>query len=326
MRRLRAKKHQFGAAEWPSTLGEHRGAAVKLMARKSSCDQAALRAAGTDAVSVTEISRMSWWNGKKSTEPGTPPHPAGDPHLESPAAGVPSVAAETPPSPPAQSGAEYQPPTAVSTPCEVPPAPPALASPRSTGELATSNASGNEPDATAQPGQELLQTLMETQQQLVREQAGLREQFDARMRSDEVQNRALDRLLDELRDYKSNFVRQQQQPLLREIIDCYDFATRESLRLSNPAPDGEAGTGTTGAASLGVLSQMLIDLLSRYDIEPYRHDGPQFDGKWQQCVKTVPCDALERDKQVAETGAIGFRQGDLIIRREQVVVYKYRAG
>lgn len=325
MRRLRAKKHQFGAAEWPSTLGEHRGAAVKLLVRKSSCDQAALRAAGTDAVSVTEIRRMSWWNGKKSTEAGTPPIPAGEMPLASPAAGVPAVAGETPPSPPAQTGAECQPPSAVSTPCEVPPVPATLAAPRSAGELAPSNASGSELDATALPGQVPLQELMETQQQLVREQAGLREQFDARMRSDEVQNRALDRLLDEMRDYKSNFVRQQQQPLLREIIDCYDFATRESQRLSNPAPDGEAGTGTE-AASLGILSQMLIDLLSRYDIEPYRHDGPQFDGKWQQCVKTVPCDALERDKQVAETGAIGFRQGDLIIRREQVIVYKYRAG
>lgn len=153
------------------------------------------------------------------------------------------------------------------------------------------------------------------------EQARLRELFESRLRSDEVQNRSLDRLLDELRDYKANFVRQQWQPLLREVIDCHDFAAKESQRLS-----AAESTAPEASASLGVLRQMLLDLLSRYDIEPYRHESELFDAKWQQCIKTVFSSNPEDDKRIAEQGVPGFRQGDQLVRREQVVVYKFKSG
>lgn len=166
-----------------------------------------------------------------------------------------------------------------------------------------------------------LDELFAIQKRQAEELARLRELFESRLRSDDVQNRSLDRLLDELRDYKANFVRQQWQPLLREVIDCHDFAAKESQRLS-----AAESSGPEASASLGVLRQMLLDLLSRYDIEPYRHESELFDAKWQQCIKTVFSSNPEDDKRIAEQGVPGFRQGEQLVRREQVVVYKFKSG
>lgn len=270
------------------------------------------------AAFVAENIPMSWWPGRKVTDETNLPPGAG-------AATVPSSLSAGSPLPEGLPSATD--PTSVAAdprselPCSSEPSPASGAPVQQSPDSGGAGAGTDTPPAWAAE-------LTEANRSLIAEQTRLRELFDSRLRSDDVQNRALDRLLDELRDYKSNFVRQQQQPLLREIIDCFDFATREAERLSalRTEPEETASPAAEAGRSFGVLAQMLVDLLSRYDIEPYRHDGPLFDAKMQQCVKTVPCDSPDRDKQVAEVGASGFRMGDQIIRREQVVVFKYRAG
>ena len=51
-------------------------------------------------------------------------------------------------------------------------------------------------------------------QDLASKQDELRNLFESRIRSDEVQLKALERLHDQLREYKNNFIRQEMQPLL----------------------------------------------------------------------------------------------------------------
>lgn len=155
---------------------------------------------------------------------------------------------------------------------------------------------------------------------MVQLQHELKALFESRIHSDEVQGKSVERLSDELRDYKANFIRQQMLPLLKELIFCYDFATGEAQRLRNPEPTGNADP----LRSLDMLGQMLIDVLFKYDVEPYRCAGEQFDPKEQQCSRTVPTDIDTEDKKIAGTGATGFRSPTGIIRREQVTVYKFR--
>src|SRR5262249_13275852 len=70
------------------------------------------------------------------------------------------------------------------------------------------------------------------------------------------------------------------------------------------------------------LRQMLADILAKYDVEPYRSPGPEFDRREQQCVRTVPTTNEADEKKIAVVGAVGFRMADHIIRKEQVTVYK----
>lgn len=157
-------------------------------------------------------------------------------------------------------------------------------------------------------------------QDLAAKQDDLRELFESRIRSEEIQTKALERLDDQVRDYKANFIHQQMQPLLRDFIYCYDYAADEVERAER---DGPPATPQETARAFDHLRQMVADVLSKYDVEPYRVPGPEFDRRQQQCVRTVPT-AIEADeKKVASVGAIGFRLADQIIRKEQVTVYKY---
>jgi molecular chaperone GrpE (heat shock protein) len=160
-------------------------------------------------------------------------------------------------------------------------------------------------------------------QDLGAKQEELRALFEARIRSDEVQAKALERLSDQLRDYKQNFIRQEMQPLLRDLIYCYDFAADEADRAS---VDGSTPSPREIAHAFSHLKQMVADVLAKYDVEPYRASGQDFDRREQQCVRTVPTAVEADEKKVAAVGAIGFRLAEQIIRKEQVTVYKYAPG
>ena len=158
--------------------------------------------------------------------------------------------------------------------------------------------------------------------ELARGLEDLRDLFEARIRSDESQAKALETLHDQLRESKANFVRQEMQPLFRDLIFCYDFAANETeARQGEDAP----ACGDT-ARAFDHLRQMIADVLAKYDVEPFRAPGREFDRREQQCVKTVATDVPAEDKHVAAIGAVGFRVGDLIVRKEQVTVYKLSAS
>lgn len=166
--------------------------------------------------------------------------------------------------------------------------------------------------------------LMPKVEEVVTRQQDLLRMFESRLRSDDVQAKALERLHDELRQYKTNFIRQEMAPLFKDVIFCHDFVTKELARLKQAQPD--AGVAALPACrSFEMLGQMLLDLLFKYDIEPFRMEGEQFDAKRQQCAQTIPTDDAARDKVIADQGVVGFQSPDGIIRREQVSVYKYKA-
>lgn len=154
--------------------------------------------------------------------------------------------------------------------------------------------------------------------------------FDSRLRSDDVQGKTLERLHDELQQYKSNFVRQAMAPLLKEIIFCHDFVAQQHDRLKES--ESAESTGT----ALDAIRQMLVDALFKFDVEPFRcEEAPDdstadgavaFDPRTQQCLKTIPTDQPDLDKRIAARGACGFRSGETILRRELVSVYKYTAS
>jgi molecular chaperone GrpE (heat shock protein) len=162
--------------------------------------------------------------------------------------------------------------------------------------------------------------LLRKQQELNDAQRALNELFSTRLRSDEAQARAVEKLHDELRQYKANFVRQQLLPMLKEVIFCHDFVSAHMERLASENIE------QPGHRPLEATRQMLIDLLFKYDVEPYRSEGEPFDPKTQQCTHTIPIDRPEADKTVATRGLPGFRGPEGIVRREQVSVYKFTPG
>ena len=139
-------------------------------------------------------------------------------------------------------------------------------------------------------------------QDLSAKQDGLRELFEARIRSDEVQAKALERLHDQVLEYKTNFVRQEMQPLLRDLIYCYDYAADEVERSGRGGPPP---TAQETARAFDHLRQMVADVLAKYDVVPYRWRA-EFDRREQQCVRTVPTTVETKKRRSPSSGRSAF--------------------
>ena len=146
--------------------------------------------------------------------------------------------------------------------------------------------------------------------------------FETRLQSDEAQARALQLLHDQLQDYKGNFIRQAISPVLKDLMFCLDFVTDEIERLGK---NGDVQSAlTANVKSFEYIKNMLTDVLFKYDVEPYRSEDEFFDRKSQQCLRTIATSVEADDKKIAIRGVIGYREGEIILRKEQVTVYRYQ--
>lgn len=174
---------------------------------------------------------------------------------------------------------------------------------------------------SAQPSEEtspkVLDELQSAQAGLQAGQEELRKLFESRIHSDQVQSRALERLHEELKGNRELLKRSEMAPVLKDIIFCHDFVAKE---LQHDADGGEPDW----RKSFEMLGQMLLDVLFKYDVEPFSGDSDEFDRTCQQCVKTESTDKPEQDRRIASVGLSGFRSEDRILRREQVTVFRYR--
>lgn len=190
------------------------------------------------------------------------------------------------------------------------------------GVLSTSDAPAHsEPPPPPTPAVDLA-PIEDALRKVADEQAALRRLFESRLHSDDVQAKAFQRLHDQLTDYRTHFIRQQMTPLLKDVIFCYDFAEQEGKRLS--ARREEPNTIDALLASIDQLRQMLLDVLYKFDVEPFRVEGDGFDRARQQAIGTVLTDDPGQDKCVAERGLAGFSLLETTLRREHVKVYKTR--
>lgn len=164
---------------------------------------------------------------------------------------------------------------------------------------------------------EALDELRGEQTEIRSEQSELRKLFESRIHSDQVQSRALERLHEELKGSRELLKRSEMAPILKDIIFCHDFVAKE---LQHDEDGGEPDW----RKSFEMLGQMLLDVLFKYDVEPFSGDSDEFDRTCQQCVKTESTDEPEQDRRIASVGLSGFRNEDRIIRREQVTVFRYR--
>jgi molecular chaperone GrpE (heat shock protein) len=159
--------------------------------------------------------------------------------------------------------------------------------------------------------------------QLGARQEELNRLFESRIGSEEAQAKAMESMHDQLRDYKTNFVREEMKPLLRDLTFCYDFAAEELEGARSALDGGKSLSVRETTRAFEHIMQMIADVLGKYDIEAFRSESANFDQKIQQCVRTVPTQLEADHKKIAAVGAVGFRSSDLVIRKEQVTVYKY---
>lgn len=137
--------------------------------------------------------------------------------------------------------------------------------------------------------------------------------FNDRFREDKLKQQAFDRLYDELKQYKDQFVFQSQKPVFLDLILLYD----DVGRMVKSANDAE------WEKKLGFLQEMIREILYRRDVEVIDETPATFDKNCQKALRRVTTGDPAQDFAVKELVRDGFQWDGKVLRPQEVIVYRY---
>ena len=124
---------------------------------------------------------------------------------------------------------------------------------------------------------------------------GLQMLFDREIRAEATRERIVDRLHAELQEYKQDFLLRVQWPIFIDLIQLHDDIGK--MIEAQPADEPDQAAALRG--TLESIRTAIEDTLYRQGVEPFQHEGEDFDPRRQRSVSTVPTDDPERNKTIA---------------------------
>ncbi|MCK6505987.1 nucleotide exchange factor GrpE [Myxococcota bacterium] len=152
------------------------------------------------------------------------------------------------------------------------------------------------------------------------EVGSIREFVEQQSRRDEVQQKAFDALYTELKQYKEDFIYQQEKPLLLDLLLFYD-----SLNWFQQSLVKQEMSAEVIADSFQYLIDEFLELLYRRDVVPME-GRERFDRETQKAIKVVYDADPAADYAVRQVLKRGFSRGSRILRPEEVVISRFDAG
>jgi len=153
---------------------------------------------------------------------------------------------------------------------------------------------------------------------LSNEVSSLSQTVENRLNYDATKEKAFDRLYAELDELKKNATFEQIRPLYMDLILLYDRIenTQYELSLSDSIP-------STVINLFNSISDELIEILSRREIELIKNNTTSFDPVYQRAIGTQPTCLIDENNQVDRIVRRGFIFRDRVLRAEEVIVKKY---
>ena len=150
------------------------------------------------------------------------------------------------------------------------------------------------------------------------EVSALKDAIADRKESEAVQQKAFDTLYEELKQYKEDFLYQNEKALLLDLLLFYDSLNwfQSSLVKKEMSPE-------VIADSFQYLIDEMVELLYRRDVLPMEATET-FDRKRQKVIKTVPTTTQEDDYTIDSILKRGFTRGGRVLRAEEVVVRRFQ--
>lgn len=148
--------------------------------------------------------------------------------------------------------------------------------------------------------------------------AELKALFQERLTADAAKDKAFDKLYEELRQYKDDFLFQAEKPLLLDLLLFYDSLNwfQESLIKQEMSPD-------VIADSFQYLIDEFLEILYRRDVNPM-DETDTFDVKLHKAVKVIDAEDDSEDYKVKQVLKRGFTRADRALRAEDVVIARVK--
>ena len=151
----------------------------------------------------------------------------------------------------------------------------------------------------------------------------IKAELASRASYDAAKEKAIDKLSEELKLYRDNFIFQSQKPVFVELIMLYDNL-EQTLNLVEDGQTHDAATCLTVKNNLRNIKEELLEILYRRDVTPFVEHPETLDYKLHKTVGTVATGIEGENNKVDSIRKTGFRWNDKVIRPEEVVIKKYR--
>jgi len=151
------------------------------------------------------------------------------------------------------------------------------------------------------------------------EVAALRGAIAKQAEGDSTQQKAFDTLYEELKQYKEDFIFQNEKSLLLDLLLFYDSLNwfQASLIKKEMSPE-------VVADSFQYLLDEILEVLYRRDVLPME-ESTSFDRKRQKVIKTVPAETKDDDYGIHNVLKRGFTRGGRVLRAEEVIVRRFQS-
>jgi molecular chaperone GrpE (heat shock protein) len=146
---------------------------------------------------------------------------------------------------------------------------------------------------------------------------GLREVFEAKIRYDEVRERVVESMSEELTQHRQGVFRMQLRPVLLDLVAIYDDISQMI---------GAADCLPETAQQLEFVRDSVKQTLARNGAEMFSGEGEAVDRALQKVIAVVETPDPDADRRIAARLRPGFRWDDRVLRSEWVNVYRYDGG
>jgi molecular chaperone GrpE len=154
--------------------------------------------------------------------------------------------------------------------------------------------------------------------QLLGEVRELRQQFDAKIRYDEVRERQVAGMQEELAAHRQGLSLRILRPVLNDLIAIHDDLT-QAVQATAGGDESPAEYATT----LASLRESILETLHRNGVTDFTVDGEAVDRARQRVIKVEETGDATADRQVARRLRPGFELDGKVLRPEWVVAYRY---
>ncbi len=157
----------------------------------------------------------------------------------------------------------------------------------------------------------------------IREELGqLRNEFSEKIKFDAHKNKIIDKLHEDLQEYKGDILKQYLQSIIMDIIQVID----NLRKLANHyiAMDPSEIDSRKLLEIFKNIPSDLEDLFYRHGVQPFTCKEEEFDPIRQRVLKTLVTEDEEQDKKVAESLHPGYEWDGQVIRPEMVAAHIYK--
>ncbi len=144
--------------------------------------------------------------------------------------------------------------------------------------------------------------------------------FDEKLLYDQMKEKQIDRLHEELQEYKRDLVSKTIRPIINGLIVMHDDMDKTIKKLSQV--NEEISNNGMIKILTGVKEDIEI-LLEENGVLSFEEIDDKFNPKRQQVIKKIGSPSKEDTGKIVEHIRPGFESGDSLIRKERVAVYVY---